>query len=131
MIFDVEALANDIKDTIAQTIEDTGHSASGRAIKSLESEVKGDDARVWGNFYIPYIEKGSNGRPPYDVIHEWAKTKGIISGDDKESRRISGAITTYIYQHGTKAYQEGGIDVWSGAIQELLDNQLEKYLTDL
>lgn len=128
-IIDIEGLLNAIKDIIAENIVSKGHSASGNAIKSLEVKIDGDGGYVEGVFYMPYIEKGSKPKSiPYSKIHEWAKVKGIVKGDDTESRRISGAIAHSIIEKGTKAFQEGGIDVWSDEVDEFFNNNLNNYI---
>lgn len=125
---DYEAILNDIKDAIAESIESKGHSATGDGVDSLAVVMHEDYGAVVGNFYLKYLQTGTPPHNvPYDAIHEWAKSKGIISDDSKESRRISGAITTYIRQHGTKAYQNGGEDVWDSAVDKVLEN-IQKYI---
>lgn len=128
-ILDVSGLLFSIRDIIAENIVSKGHNATGKAIKSLDVVIDGDDGYIEGVAYLPYIEKGSKPNIiSYSKIHEWAKAKGIINGDDTQSRRISGAIAHSIIQKGTKAFQEGGIDVWTDEIDAFLDEHLNEFI---
>lgn len=128
MILDLQSLLDDLKEVLVKSMEDSKHIASGKGVESLEVVINGDDGSVIGNFYLPYLQTGSNGKPPYDVIHEWAKSRGIINDDSAESRKISGAITYTIRKKGTRAFQNGGEDIWNKNVDTFLKDNLEKYI---
>lgn len=107
--------------------------ASGRTKRETRAVVKVEGDTIHGQVlttpYFKYIEAGSGpgkrGTWFFHVIHKWARHKHIISGDTPADRRISGAIAHSIEQHGTKAWQEGGQDVFTSEVDARLDRLKE------
>lgn len=128
-ILDLNRLMDDIKDVIAERLEETSHSATGNGIKSLEVSVEDDSGNVQGNFYLDYLQEGVKPRwIPWYALRDWAKSRGIITDDSYESRAIVGAIRKKIISEGTVSYRNGGEDIYSGSVVDLVDNHIQDYL---
>lgn len=102
MIFDVKKkvveILEDAKVEIQENMIKEGINASGTTSKSLAVTVNGNFVRLANENKNPF-ETTEEGRPSgkvpenfTDIIFQWHKDKGLNWGDEKEARKIAGAV---------------------------------------
>lgn len=118
----LERLRNDI----VATIQSKGITASGRTQRSFAVEIYQGGVRLIAQAGerapIPTLEIGRpGGRVPRnftDIIVAWSKDKGLAWGDDKQRRRIAGAVAWgKIRKEGTNRHKQP-VDVYSTLVQD-------------
>lgn len=121
-----------LKKDLITSYDAKGMRASGKFAESLEVEVKGLNAKLWGEDYAQQLETGrSAGRfPPIDAIKKWINDKGIAA-------RIQGEITISalafliarkIAQQGWKRENYGGVELISEVIT---DERIQKIINEV
>lgn len=102
MIFDVKKkvveILEDAKVEIQENMIKEGINASGATSKSLAVTVNGNFVRLANENKNPF-ETTEEGRPSgkvpenfTDIIFQWHKDKGLNWGDEKEAKKIAGAV---------------------------------------
>ena len=102
MIFDVKKkvveILEDAKVEIQENMAKEGINASGATSNSLTVTVNGNFVRLGNENKNPF-ETTEEGRPSgkvpenfTDIIFQWHKDKGLNWGDEKEARKIAGAV---------------------------------------
>lgn len=139
-LIDTENFANDLKQVIADSIVKTGHSATGRAVNSLEVTMDGNTAIISGTYYIANIESGTPPDPRSRTQDH--NSRGLTAPEFALASRLKDGwlqarnipldaaypIAKSIVSSGTLAWQAGGIDVWSSNVEAFIDDNLDKYL---
>lgn len=125
----VERLERLRADIVAQ-VEQKGITASGRTQRSLTVETYASGvrlvARAGERAPIPTLEIGrGGGRVPKnftDIIAEWSKEKGLAWGDDKQRRKIAGAVAWgKIRKEGTNRHKRHE-DVYSTLVKQAAED---------
>lgn len=102
------------KDLIA-AYDRKGMRASGKFADTLEVEIKGTNAKLWGENYAQQLETGRKGGkfPPINAIEQWIKDKGIanrIQGEISISS-LAFLIARKIHREGWKRKDYGGVEL--------------------
>ena len=112
--------------------KELGMKASGNWIDSLDVEVKGLTATIYGEHYTEQLVEGrASGKfPPIAAITQWIKDKGITPFDNISISSLAFLIARKIAKSGTKYYQEGGTELVSAVItpqriQQIIDSVSE------
>ena len=91
-------ILEDAKIEIQENMATEGINASGETSASLTVTVDGDLVRLSNENKNPF-ETTEHGRPSgnvprnfTEIIYEWHKDKGLNWGDEKESKKIAGAV---------------------------------------
>ena len=112
--------------------KELGMKASGNWIDSLDVEVKGLTATIYGEHYTEQLVEGrASGKfPPIAAITQWIEDKGITPFENISISSLAFLIARKIAKSGTKYYQEGGTELVSAVItpqriQQIIDNVSE------
>lgn len=124
----IENMLTQIKDEVIKQMYEKKRVASGKTIENIEIVMLNENhGQILVPSYFQYIEKGSGpgkrGSWFYDTIYKWVKDKGIES-DNKKARKIGGAIAHNIIEKGTKAYIDGGQNVFSNEVNNIIDENI-------
>lgn len=123
-----EALKNDL----IRAYDAKGMRASGKFADSLEVQVNGLKAQLWGESYAQQLELGrrAGSFPPINAIEQWIKDKGIanrIQGEISISS-LAFLIARKIAREGWKREQYGGVELISGVVT---DERIQKIIDEV
>ena len=150
MIFDVKKkvveILEDAKVEIQENMIKEGINASGATSKSLAVTVNGNFVRLANENKNPF-ETTEEGRPSgkvpenfTDIIFQWHKDKGLNWGDEKEARKIAGAVAWGKIRKFGYGRPSGTIfgsekkDIYTpviGKIKEKIEGKIEIKITEL
>lgn len=130
---------------IIANMQNAGQVASGRTIRSMHTEVNGNEGTLYGRPFFSTLENGRRaGAVPADfedIIYEWMINKGInatpipyktnkphkYSPQERANRGMAYCIARKIRLHGSALYRAGGRkDIYSNEIQETINNIHER-----
>ena len=121
-----------LKDDLIERYNELGMKASGNWGETLNVEVKGLTATIYGENYTEQLVEGrAPGKfPPIEAIRQWIQDKGITPFDNISISSLAFLIARKIANDGTKYYQDGGTDLVSAVItpqriQQIIDNVSE------
>ena len=128
----LEAEFDSLKVDLIEKYNELGMKASGNWAQSLNVEVRGLTATIYGENYTEQLVEGrAKGKfPPIAAIRQWIEDKGIIPFDDISISSLAFLIARKIAREGTNYYQDGGTDLVSSVItpqriQQIIDNVSE------
>ena len=126
-----------LQNELIKQYDDQGMRASGNWANTLEVNVSGLSARLYGEQYSEQLEYGrrSGKQPPSQVIEQWIRDKGIAS-------RLTGKMTVSslafliarkIGREGWNRKEHGGVELISKVvtperIQKIIDRISTEYL---
>lgn len=110
-LVDIRKLAEEFAEAYKQAIIDSGHSASGQLVRSIQPVVKYENDQViltiTGEDYAVYLENGTKPHfPPVSKILEWIRVKPVlprpINGKMPTAPQLAYLIGRKISRVGTK-----------------------------
>ena len=123
-----------LKNEIAESINQKGVRASGRTAASMYVENNGNEITLYGRKFFSAMQYGSrpwagvNGSCSFDtfrnIIRQWASDKGLNFGQHKEYERTVSAIAMTIIRKGSKIYRSGGY-------REVYDKAVDRAFADM
>ena len=128
----LESEFDSLKVDLIEKYNELGMKASGNWGQSLNVEVKGLTAIIYGEDYTEQLVEGrAPGKfPPIAAIRQWIEDKGIIPFDNISISSLAFLIARKIAREGTNYFQDGGTDLVSSVItpqriQQIIDNVSE------
>ena len=122
----------DLKKDLIIAYDAKGMRASGKFADTLEVQVTGLNAKLFGEDYSQQLETGRKaGRfPPIDAIEQWIKDKGIanrIQGEISISS-LAFLIARKIARNGWKREEHGGVELISEVVT---DARIQKIINEV
>jgi hypothetical protein len=124
---DLVPIVNDIKNIIAESIINSGHSATGAAVDSLKLEYGDDYIAIVGNSYINHLQTGT---PPHkgkalspianNLKDGWLQARGL-------PEELAYPIAKSIVTNGSQTYRKGGEDIWNSNVMNYLQDHMSEY----
>lgn len=140
-IMDIKGLMEGLKEVIATSIVSSGHSATGKAVNSLEVVEMGDGK--YAILGVPYLQNIQKGTPP-----DGRRRAYIGKGKDQSSpeyvlsmrlkdgwlqargipEELAYPIAKSIVTNGTETYRQGGEDVWDTNVNNYINEHIDDFL---